>query len=154
MDCIIKGVYDNWLQYYTYTQLQRMLSIYGFNYAMHWLSYIFFRPYIFPFSGFLFRCPRNFHFSSSQRKCLQLTKQVPCHKFSDSASGTFVYPVIELEKESLSQFDQASAYWDYMQFLPQENQRIIQVLPPAELPRNWIWCYICRKLFLTASFNW
>ena len=90
---------------------------------------------IISFSGFQFKCPNGFLFSQRDSKCHLEADVGECLIFSDPTQGVEeIVPVVELEKDKLDQFFESNSYWDFMEFLPTEPQRVIR--RPSEFTRE------------------
>lgn len=76
--------------------------------------------------GFMFRCPKGYLFDTGLRRCHKEELVGMCDRVADAAGQSIVVkPIVELDPDSLDEFFEAEIYWDFMEFLPNETQRIV-----------------------------
>ncbi|KAG7175206.1 putative Chitin binding Peritrophin-A domain-containing protein 31 [Homarus americanus] len=76
--------------------------------------------------GFHYHCPRHFLFDVNTKRCQAESVVGVCDKAADPGVQTHeIQPVVEIKQELLDDFFAASAYWDFMPFLPDEPQKIV-----------------------------
>lgn len=86
----------------------------------------------FPCVGFMFSCPAGYAFDRRTKWCLREELLGRCDRVADAGALTFqIQPVVEIQPESFDEFFQADVYWNFMEFLPNETQKIVPVQPSA-----------------------
>ncbi len=46
-----------------------------------------------------------------------------------------IRPVVEIQPEKLDKFFETQIYWDFMEFLPNETQRVVGPITPSSFSR-------------------
>ncbi|KAL7643982.1 UNVERIFIED_CONTAM: hypothetical protein RMT77_005995 [Armadillidium vulgare] len=84
--------------------------------------------------GFYVSCPKNFIYSAVDQFCVKESEAGPCPLVQDDAAKIKVFPMVTLKPDNYEDFFKASAYWEYMPFLPTVNQRIVP--KPSDVARG------------------
>jgi len=76
--------------------------------------------------GVLFRCPANYLFTDG--RCQKESIVGPCNRQSDSVQTHQIRPVAQLNLQNMDDFFKSSAYWQVMEFLPEEPQVLVPIM--------------------------